>query len=134
MMPALRLNTSPVTTSQPPHSMIAARVRSVRGARSRQASPATSTRSTAGSSHDACPPITSFNKRRTPVVPLKFPPPPPPPPTPLPLPVRRPNPLYPTIRLRMLLLDEPSIIGRDAAGHSATIATHQPALASSAAP
>ena len=28
----------------------------------------------------------------------------------------------------MLLLDEPSIIGREAAGHSATIATHQPAL------
>ena len=34
----------------------------------------------------------------------------------------------------MLLSDEPSIIGRDDAGHSATIATHQPALTIIAAP
>ena len=34
----------------------------------------------------------------------------------------------------MLLSDEPSIIGREDAGHSATIATHQPALATIAAP
>ncbi|HUA45698.1 MAG TPA: hypothetical protein VMA77_10745, partial [Solirubrobacteraceae bacterium] len=68
-----------------------------------------------------------MNRRSTPGSPLKFPPPPPPPPAPAPapppLPVSRPSPLYPMIRLRMLLSDDPSIIGRDDAGHSATIAT-----------
>ena len=34
----------------------------------------------------------------------------------------------------MLLSDEPSIIGREPAGHSATIATHQPALTTIARP
>jgi hypothetical protein len=34
----------------------------------------------------------------------------------------------------MLLSGEPSIIGRDAAGHRATIATHQPALTTTASP
>ena len=34
----------------------------------------------------------------------------------------------------MLLFEDPSIIGRDPAGQSATIATHQPALRSTATP
>ena len=34
----------------------------------------------------------------------------------------------------MLLSGEPSIIGREPAGHSATIATHQPQLTTTASP
>ncbi len=93
-MPAMKLNVSPVTSSQPPHSSSAARVRSVRGRRRVTTSPAASRISAAGSSQATWPPISLSNSRLQPVWPhMPVPPPPPPPTLPVSLPVSRPKPL-----------------------------------------
>ena len=68
-MPAIRQNTSAVTTVQPPHSSSAARTRSVRGARRVSHSPATSRISAAGSSQEIWPPISALNSRVSPAWP-----------------------------------------------------------------
>jgi hypothetical protein len=52
MMPWLRLNTAPDTKSQPPHNRRAERVRSVRLARTVITTPAPSSMSAAGNSHE----------------------------------------------------------------------------------
>src|SRR5271167_4059135 len=75
-----------VTSSHPPHSSSAARVRSVRGARREYHRPTTSASRAAGSSQDACAPIRLSNSRSGPVAPLKPVPPPPPEPPPRPPP------------------------------------------------
>ena len=68
MIPAMRLNVSPVTTSHPPHSTAAARSAIGRAApvASHQSS-APSASSAAGSSHDTWPPISAPNSRVSPV-------------------------------------------------------------------
>src|SRR5207253_3148669 len=76
-----------------------------------------------GSSQATWPPISAPNSRVRPVAPQPFIPPT----LPVSSPVSRPNPLYPKVGSRMLLCWEPPMYGRDAAGHSATVATHQPA-------
>jgi hypothetical protein len=88
MMPFMKLNTRPVTTSQPPQSSAAARARSVRGARPRSTSRATRKTSAAGSSHEIWPPISLLNKRVQPVSPQLDGPT-----LPVSEPVRRPKPL-----------------------------------------
>ena len=69
MIPAMRLNVSPVTTSQPPQSRAAARRASVRGARRVHHSSAPSAINAAGSSHAACPPNSAPKSRVSPVSP-----------------------------------------------------------------
>ena len=91
MIPAMKLNTSPVISSQPPHSTVAARRGSVRGARRVRHSSTPSSTSAAGSSHDAPAPISEPNSRVIPVCPQ--PPPGPPPTLPVSSPVSRPKPL-----------------------------------------
>ncbi len=61
MIPFMKLNTSAVTTSHPPQSSRAARVRSVRGARRVNQSPATRPSNAAGSSQEISVPIDSPN-------------------------------------------------------------------------
>ena len=122
-MPFMKLNVAAVTSSQPPHSSSAARSRSVRGARPATHRPAISSTRAAGSSQATWPPISAPNNRVRPVAPQPFIPPT----LPVSSPVSRPNPLYPKVSSRMLLCWEPPMYGRDAAGHSATVATHQPA-------
>ncbi len=122
-MPCMKLKTPAVTSSHPPHSSNAARVRSMRGARPATHRPAASSTSAAGSSQATWPPTSAPNIRVSPVAPQPLKPPT----LPVSLPVSRPNPLYPRVSSRMLLCWEPPMYGRDAAGQSATIATHQPA-------
>ncbi len=97
----MKLNTAAVTSSQPPHSSAAARVRSVRAEprliHSRAASPI----SAAGSSQLIWPPMSLANSLVRPVEPPNAAPPPPPPPPPVrpkptepvSFPVSRPKPL-----------------------------------------
>src|SRR3954447_16585700 len=80
MIPLPRLNTNPVTSSQPPHKMKAARTRSVRGRVPRHAIPATSRINAAGSNHEIWVPNSAPNMRVSPVAPHRPPCPPPPPP------------------------------------------------------
>lgn len=87
----MKLNTSPVTSSQPPHSSSPARVRSVRNRRRVATSPATSRISAAGSNQATWPPISELTIRPQPVAPQ--PPVPPPPTLPVSSPVSRPSPL-----------------------------------------
>src|SRR3954453_18364041 len=79
-MPAIRLNVSPVTSSQPPQTTSPARSRSVRGARRVNHSPATSSTSAAGSNHATWPPTSELNIPVRPVAPQPPPCPPGPPP------------------------------------------------------
>ncbi len=82
-----------MTTSQPPHRMSAARVRSVRLARQVSSRPSAEEASAAGSSHDAWPPKLVLNIRSQPVAPHRPVVPPPPPTLPVSSPVSRPKPL-----------------------------------------
>ncbi len=88
-MPFMKLKTRPVTSSHPPQSRKAARVRSVRCARLVIHSPTPSSSSAAGSSHATWPPISLSNILVQPVTPQPLPPPT----LPVSLPVMRPNPL-----------------------------------------
>src|SRR3954449_5629855 len=92
MIPAMKLNTRPVISSQPPHSTVTARRGSVRGARRVRHNSTESSTSAAGSSHDAPAPISEPNRRGIPVCP---PPPPGPPPAPPPGPDRAVDPRRP---------------------------------------
>ena len=65
----MKLNTAPVTTSQPPHVTTCARRTLVRGARARHTSATTMPASAAGASHDHCVPHTPSNRRVMPVWP-----------------------------------------------------------------
>ena len=76
----MKLNTSPVTSVQAPHSSRPARSLSVRGARRVTQRPAHQRISAAGSSQEISRPISSVNSRRMPVSPPKEAVPPPPPP------------------------------------------------------
>ena len=67
MIPAIRLNVSPVTTSQAPHARAAARSASVRGVRRVHHSSAPSAISAAGSSQAICPPNSEPKSRVSPV-------------------------------------------------------------------
>src|SRR5690242_11948812 len=134
-------NTTPVTTSQPPQRIAAARLRSLRGARHVAASTATSAISAAGRSQEISVPMAVPNSRPMPVAPPNeafWPPPeePPeePPATPPEPPKIRPRPLYPSASCHSELLVEPAMYGRDDVGHSDTRATYQPADTSRAAP
>ena len=69
MIPAARLKTSAVTTSEPPQSRNAARVRSVRERSSVKPSPATSRISAAGSNQEIWPPKLALKRRSSPVGP-----------------------------------------------------------------
>ncbi len=91
----MKLNTSAVTTIQPPHRTSAARVTLVRGARRVNQSPATSPTSAAGSSQDTSEPKLAPNIRPIPDAPPNpvLPPPARPPPPPPPWPNNRPRPL-----------------------------------------
>ena len=91
MIPAIRLNVSPVTTSQPPHTSAADRRASVRGARRVHHSSVPSATSAAGRSHAACPPNSAPKSRVSPASP--HPPPGPPPTLPTSSPVSLPKPL-----------------------------------------
>jgi len=66
-MPCMKLNTSMVTTSHPPHRANAALARLVRGARRVSHSPAASRSSAAGSSQATWPPTSAPNMRPQPV-------------------------------------------------------------------
>ena len=61
MMPFMKLNTAPVTSSQPPHSSAAARMRSVRALAQLNHSSAASAISAAGSSQLIWPPMSLAN-------------------------------------------------------------------------
>ncbi len=87
----MKLKVSPVTSSQPSQSTIAARAGSVRTARRRAHRPAAASSRAAGSSQATWPPISLPNNRVSPVAPQ--PPPWPPPTLPVSLPVSRPRPL-----------------------------------------
>ena len=93
MVPCISLKTRPVTSSQPPKTISAARVRSVRALRRVSHRPATSATRAVGSSQEIWVPKTLPNIRVSPVAPPKLPPwLPPPPPLPVP-PKSRPRPL-----------------------------------------
>src|ERR1017187_10904712 len=78
MMPLMKLNTAPVTSSQPPHSIAAALTRSVRALRRLIHSNATSAISAAGSSQLIWPPNSLLNSLITLAGPPQIAPPPPP--------------------------------------------------------
>src|SRR5262249_46119947 len=82
----MKLSTRPATSSQPPHRIAAARVRSVRAARRDTHSMTTRAIRAAGISQLICPPHCAVNRRVMPVPPPNGPPPPPPnaPPAPFP--------------------------------------------------
>ena len=86
-MPFMKLNTTAVTASQPPHRIRAARVGSVRGACRVITKPATTQITAAGSSHEISAPIPDPNNRPQPTSWLRLPSPP------GSSPVSRPNPL-----------------------------------------
>ena len=65
-MPLAKLNTTAVTASQPPQTISAARVGSVRGARRVMIRPATTQITAAGSSHAMSEPIPVPNSRPQP--------------------------------------------------------------------
>ena len=93
MIPAARLKTSAVTTSEPPQSRNAARVRSVRARVSVSPSPATSRTSAAGRSQETWPPKLALKSRPRPVGPHIDPAAPVVPTLPVSFPVNLPNPL-----------------------------------------
>ncbi len=93
MMPWARLKTSPMLTSEPPHSRSAARSRSVRRARRVMTSRTAPITSAPGSSHDIVLPNSVLNRRVTPVGPHMLPATRPPPTLPDSCPVSRPKPL-----------------------------------------
>ena len=144
MVPCMKLNTTPVTSSQPPHRISPARARSVRGALRLNHSPATNAISAAGSSQETSVPKLSPNSRPMPGSPPNdaFPPPPKPPP-----PAGR-HRLHrrrcrnrrrcgrdrcsPSASSSRLLSVEPPMYGRASAGQIATSATYQPADTTSA--
>ena len=94
-MPAIRLNTAAVTSSQPPHTRAAARFLSVLGARMVPHSSAARAISAAGSSQLTWLPMSAAKSLVSPAVPpvAATPWPPGPPTEPVSLPSRRPNPL-----------------------------------------
>src|SRR5689334_6849780 len=134
----MKEKTSAVTTIAPPHRISAARIRSVRGKRRVNHSPATRPISAAGSNQEISPPNAVPNIRPRPVVPpnpaLPPPKPPPPPPAPPAPPKIRDNPLYPMASCHSELSVLPPMYGRESAGHSDTRSTYQPADTTSAAP
>lgn len=92
----MKLKTTMVITSEPPHARNAARAVSVRRAFQVTTTPATSSSSAAGRSQEIWLPISELNIRSMPVSPHWLPPPPiPPPPPTLPVssPLIRPSPL-----------------------------------------
>ena len=93
MMPWARLMTSPVETSEPPHSSSAARSRSVRRARMVMASRTAPITRAPGRSHDIMFPNSALKRRVSPVGPHMLPATLPPPTLPVSLPVIRPKPL-----------------------------------------
>src|SRR6266496_754952 len=127
MMPLAQLSTTPVTSSQPPHTIRLARSASARGRRNVSHASAAIATSAAGSNQLICEPISEPNSRVSPVCTEENPPPPPPTLPLLLVPSSLPRPLYPNVSSRMLLPVEPPMYGRDPAGHSSTSATHQPA-------
>ena len=140
----MKLKTSMVTASQPPHTNSAVRVESVRAVLRVSHSPAMPRMIAAGISHATWPPISALNMRPIPVSPHIPPPGPPaapapvapPPGTTLPvsLPVSRPRPLYPNTSSMIEFVCDPPMYGRMSAGMSSTMAIHHPADAISAIP
>ena len=93
MIPEARLNTSPVSNSQPPKSRTMARMRSVRRVRRPIHSTATASSSAAGISQEIWLPNSLLNMRSSPVGPQRDPATAPPPTLPVSLPLSRPKPL-----------------------------------------
>src|SRR5271155_4034821 len=109
MIPWAKLNTRPVTRSQPPQIKKAALVLSVLTARLVIQSAATKKTSAVGINQEIWPPMLDKNRRSSPVGPHTETPPAAcaPPTLPVSFPERRPNPLYPKMRFKMLLFWDP---------------------------